>query len=202
MNNLVKQSLAGLRVLLVLTVITGVLYPLAVWTVGRVPGLQANAEGSVISRNGQAVGSGLIGVDPVAEDPANDPWFHNRPSALAKDPLGPGDPSSSLGSNKSAVNEDYDAVVAERRTLIAQREGVGEDRVPLDAVTASASGLDPQISPAYAELQVARVARVTGLPADRVRALVAEHTTGRGLGVLGDPAVTVLELNLAVRAEV
>ncbi|MCS7475234.1 K(+)-transporting ATPase subunit C [Umezawaea endophytica] len=200
MNNLVKQSLAGLRVLLVLTVITGVLYPLAVWGVSRVPGLQANAEGSITSRNGQAVGSSLIGVDPVAEDPANDPWFHTRPSALAKDPLGPGDPSSSLGSNKSAVNEDYDAVVAERRTLIARREGVAEDRVPQDAVTASASGLDPQISPAYAELQVARVARVTGLPVDEVRALVADHTTGRGLGVLGDPAVTVLDLNLAVRA--
>ncbi|PRY44934.1 K(+)-transporting ATPase subunit C [Umezawaea tangerina] len=200
MNNLVKQSLAGLRVLLVLTVVTGVLYPLAVWGVGRIPGLEANAEGSVITRNGQAVGSSLIGVDPVAADPANDPWFHNRPSALAKDPLGPGDPSSSLGSNKSAVNSDYDAVVAERRTLVARREGVAPDQVPSDAVTASASGLDPQISPAYAELQVARVARVTGLPVDRVRALVAEHTTGRGLGVLGDPAVDVLELNLAVQA--
>ena len=200
MNNLVKQSLAGLRILLVLTVLTGVLYPLAVWTIGRVPGLQANAEGSVITRDGQAVGSELIGVDLVASDPANDPWFHNRPSALAKDPLGPGDPSSSLASNKSAVNEDYDAVVAERRDAIAAREGVASEQVPADAVTASASGLDPQISPAYAELQVARVARVTGLSADKVRELVKDNTTGRGLGVLGDPAVNVLELNLAVQA--
>lgn len=200
MNNLVKQSLAGLRVLLVLTVITGVLYPLAVWGVSRIPGLHANAEGSIISQNGQAVGSSLIGVDPVAEDPANDPWFHNRPSALAKDPLGPGDPSLSLGSNKGATNEDYDAVVAQRRTLIAQREGVAEDQVPADAVTASASGLDPQISPAYADLQAARVAKVTGVPLDTVRKLVADNTTGRGLGVLGDPAVNVLELNLAVQA--
>jgi len=199
-NNLVKQSLAGLRVLLVLTVITGVLYPLAVWGISRIPGLQANAEGSVISRNGQAVGSSLIGVDPIAADPANDPWFHTRPSALAKDPLGPGDPSSSLGSNKSAVNEDYDAVVAERRDAIAAREGVTPDQVPADAVTASASGLDPQISPAYADLQVKRVARVTGLSEDAVRTLVADNTTGRGLGVLGDPAVDVLPLNLAVRA--
>jgi potassium-transporting ATPase KdpC subunit len=199
-KNLVKQSLAGLRVLLVLTVITGVLYPLAVWGVGRIPGLQANAEGSVITQNGQAVGSSLIGVDPVPADPANDPWFHNRPSALAKDPLGPGDPSSSLASNKGAVNEDYDAVVAERRTLIAQREGVSEDQVPQDAVTASASGLDPHISPAYAELQVKRVAQVNGLSEDEVRELVRDNTTGRGLGVLGDPVVTVLELNLAVQA--
>ncbi|MEO6082979.1 MAG: K(+)-transporting ATPase subunit C [Umezawaea sp.] len=200
MNNFVKQSLAGLRVLLVLTVVTGVLYPLAVWGVSRVPGLQANAEGSVITQNGQAVGSSLIGVDPVPADPANDPWFHNRPSALAKDPLGPGDPSSSLASNKGAVNEDYDAVVAERRTLIAQREGVAEDQVPQDAVTASASGLDPHISPAYAELQVKRVAQVNGLSEDEVRELVRDNTTGRGLGVLGDPVVTVLELNLAVQA--
>lgn len=199
-NNLLKQSLAGLRVLLVLTVITGVLYPLAVWGIGRVPGLQANAEGSIITRNGQAVGSALIGVDPVAEDPANDPWFHTRPSALAEGPLGPGDPSSSLGSNKSAVNEDYDAVVAERRAAVAAREGVAPEQVPADAVTASASGLDPQISPAYAALQVARVARVTGLSEAVVRDLVAAGTTGRGLGVLGDPAVNVLQVNLAVRA--
>lgn len=199
-NNLAKQSLAGLRVLLVLTVLTGILYPLAVWGVGRVPGLRANAEGSIISQDGQTVGSSLIGVDPVPADPANDPWFHTRPSALAEDPLGPGDPSSSLGSNKSAVNEDYDAVVAERRNAIAAREGVPPDQVPADAVTASASGLDPQISPAYADLQVKRVARVTGLPEHVVRALVADNTTGRGLGVLGDPAVNVLRLNLAVRA--
>jgi K+-transporting ATPase ATPase C chain len=195
-NNLVKQSLAGLRVLLVLTVLTGVLYPLAVWGVGRIPGLQANAEGSIITHNGQAVGSSLIGVDPVPSDPANDPWFHNRPSALAKDPLGPGDPSSSLASNKAATNPDYDAVVAQRRTLIAQREGVSEDQVPQDAVTASASGLDPQISPAYADLQAARVAKVTGVPPATVRELIAENTA-RGIG---EPAVTVLTLNLAVQA--
>jgi K+-transporting ATPase ATPase C chain len=195
-NNLVKQSLAGLRVLLVLTVVTGVLYPLAVWGVGRIPGLQAGAEGSIITRNGQAVGSSLIGVDPVAADPANDPWFHNRPSAGSKDPLGPGDPSTSGGSNKAATNSDYDAVVAERRTLVAHREGVGEDQVPQDAVTASASGLDPQISPAYAELQAARVARVTGVPPSVVRKLVEDNTV-RGIG---EPAVTVLTLNLAVQA--
>ena len=199
-NNFVKQALAGLRVLLVLTVLTGVLYPLAVWGISRVPGLHGNAEGSVITQHGRAVGSDLIGVDLVPADPAHDEWFHNRPSALAKDPLGPGDPSSSLAGNKASVNEDYDAVVGERRAAIAQREGVAPDRVPADAVTASGSGLDPHISPAYAELQVARVAQVNGLSEDEVRKLVEEHTTGRGLGVLGDPAVDVLELNLAVQA--
>jgi K+-transporting ATPase ATPase C chain len=199
-HNFVKQSLAGLRVLLVLTVITGILYPLAVWGVSRIPGLQGNAEGSVITQNGRAVGSSLIGVDPVPADPANDEWFHNRPSALAKDPLGPGDPSSSLASNKAAVNEDYAAVVGERRAAIARREGVAPEDVPQNAVTASASGLDPQISPAYAELQVRRVAKVNGLSEDKVRELVEDNTTGRGLGFLGDPAVNVLRLNLAVQA--
>jgi K+-transporting ATPase ATPase C chain len=197
---MVKQALAGLRILLVMTVITGILYPLAVWLVSRVPGLEANAEGSIVTQNGQAVGSELIGIDPQAQDPNHDPWFHNRPSALAKDPLGQGDPSSSGGSNKGAANEDYLAVVQERKDAIAKREGVDPDRVPADAVTASASGLDPQISPAYAELQVPRVARETGVPEDRVRQLVEDSTTSRGLGVLGDPAVNVLELNLAVQA--
>jgi K+-transporting ATPase ATPase C chain len=197
---MLKQTLAGLRILLVMTVIVGILYPLGVWLVSRIPGLESNAEGSIISQNGQAVGSQLIGVDPVAQDPNNDPWFHNRPSALAKDPLGPGDPSSSLASNKGMSNEDYLAVVQQREDLIAKRENVDPAQVPADAVTASASGLDPQISPAYAELQVPRVAKQTGVSEDRVRQLVADNTTGRGLGVLGDPGVNVLQLNLAVQA--
>lgn len=200
MTNFVKQAFAGLRLLLVLTVITGILYPLAVWGVSRIPGLQGNAEGSVISVNGAAVGSGLIGVDLVAADPNNDPWFHTRPSALSADPLGPADPSSSLASNKSALNPDYTAVVQERRNAIAAREGVSPDQVPQDAVTASASGLDPQISVAYADLQAARVAKVTGVPVDRVLQLISANTDGRGLGFLGEPGVNVLMLNLAVQA--
>jgi K+-transporting ATPase ATPase C chain len=199
-TNFVKQAFAGLRLLLVLTVITGILYPLAVWGVSRIPGLQGNAEGSVISVNGAAVGSGLIGVDLVAADPNNDPWFHTRPSALSADPLGPADPSSSLASNKSALNPDYTAVVQERRNAIAAREGVSPDQVPQDAVTASASGLDPQISVAYADLQAARVAKVTGVPVDRVLQLISANTDGRGLGFLGEPGVNVLMLNLAVQA--
>ncbi|GLZ42983.1 K(+)-transporting ATPase subunit C [Actinokineospora sp. NBRC 105648] len=201
MTQLFKQSAAGLRMLLLLTVITGVLYPLAVWTVSRLPGLEANAEGSVVTVNGTAVGSELIGRDPVASDPANDPWFHNRPSAGSTDALGPGDPKTSGGSNKATGNADLVAKVQERVDLIAKREGVDPAKVPADAVTASASGLDPDISPAYAELQVPRVARVRGLTEDRVRALVAEHTSGRGLGFVGEPTVNVLGLNLAVKAQ-
>src|SRR4051794_39002312 len=124
MKILLKQTAAGLRVLLVMTVLLGVIYPLGVWAVSRIPGLQNNAEGSVITQNGQAVGSSLIGVDPVAADPANDPWFHNRPSAGAKDVLGPGDPSTSGPSNKGPYNQDLVDAINQRKELIAQREGV------------------------------------------------------------------------------
>jgi K+-transporting ATPase ATPase C chain len=200
MNSLIKQSLAGLRILLVLTVLTGILYPLAVWGVSRLPGLQSRAEGSIIESGGKAVGSELIGINPVAANPARDPWFHTRPSATAEDALGPGDPSTSAGSNQAADNADLVALIQERTDAIAQREQVDPALIPADAVTASASGLDPHISPAYAGLQVARVARENGLSEARVRELVAAHTTGRGLGVLGAPAVNVLALNLAVHA--
>jgi potassium-transporting ATPase KdpC subunit len=208
MNSLGRQTLAGLRILVVLTVITGVLYPFGVWLVSRLPGLQANAEGSVVTVDGTAVGSDLIGIDPVAKDPAHDPWFHTRPSAVALDRdgdgapdlLGPADPSISGGSNKGGFDDDLMAAIQSRKDTIAQREGVDPARVPPDAVTASGSGLDPAISPAYAELQVPRVARENGLSEDRVRALVADSTTGRGLGILGEPTVNVLTLNVAVRA--
>jgi K+-transporting ATPase ATPase C chain len=191
-----KQLLAGLRILLVMTVILGIVYPLGVWVVSRIPGLESNAEGSIITQDGTAVGSELIGVDPVAQDPNHDPWFHNRPSAGSKDPLGPGDPSTSGGSNKGAANEDYITVVKERQDAIAKREGVALSQVPADAVTSSASGLDPQISPAYAQLQTPRVARENGLTEDQVKQLVEQNTT-QGVG---DPGVNVLKLNLAVQA--
>src|SRR5947207_2061558 len=95
-----KQTLAGLRMLLVLTVITGILYPLGVWVVSRVPGLESNAEGSMVTVNGQVVGSDLIGIDPVAKDPDHDPSFHNRPSAV---------------SNKGAFDPDLVAAVKQRQ---------------------------------------------------------------------------------------
>lgn len=208
MNSFGRQTIAALRMTVVLTVLLGILYPLGVWLVSRLPGLQANAEGSVVTVDGRNVGSDLIGIDPVATDPNNDPWFHNRPSGVAQDldgdgaadVLGPADPSISGGSNKGAFNEDLVAAIQQRRDIIAKREGVDPAKVPADAVTASASGLDPAISEAYAELQVPRVARVTGLPEDQIRALVEDNTDGGGLGVLGDPGVNVLKLNLAVQA--
>jgi K+-transporting ATPase ATPase C chain len=190
-----KQLLAGLRILVVMTVLLGILYPLGVWLVSRIPGLESNAEGSIVQANGQAVGSDLIGVDPVAKDPNHDPWFHTRPSAGSSEPLGPGTPSTSGGSNKGTSNQDLLALHQQRRDLIAKRERVDQSRIPQDAVMASGSGLDPQISPAYAELQVPRVARENGLPEDLVRRLVAAATT-QGIA---DPGVNVLKLNIAVQ---
>ncbi|NYI86949.1 K+-transporting ATPase ATPase C chain [Amycolatopsis endophytica] len=188
-KTLLKQTGAGLRVLLVFTVLLGVVYPLGVWAVSRIPGLHDNAEGSLVTVNGQVVGSSLIGIDPVAADPAHDPYFHTRPSATD-------DPSVSGGSNQGGFSEDLLAEIGERKAAIAQREGVAPDAVPADAVTASASSLDPTISVAYADLQVARVARNTGLAEERVRQLVGANTTGHGIGI---PGVNVLRLNLAVQ---
>jgi K+-transporting ATPase ATPase C chain len=193
MKSLINQGLAGLRVLLVLTVITGILYPFGVWAVSRIPGLHDNAEGSLITVNGQVVGSELIGIDPVAKDPDHDPWFHTRPSATA-------DASTSGGSNKGSFNEDLVAVIQQRKDAIAKREGVDPSTIPADAVTASGSGRDPHISQAYALLQAPRVARENNVPLQRIQQLIDENTTGRGLGFLGDSGVNVLRLNLAVMA--
>jgi K+-transporting ATPase ATPase C chain len=197
MNSLGKQTLAGLRILVVLTVLLGIIYPLGVWVVSRIPGLEANAEGSQVTVDGTTVGSSLIGIDPVAKDPNNDPWFHNRPSASSSDDngLGPADASTSGGSNQGGFSTDLQTVVKARKEIIAKREGVPESRVPVDAVTASGSGLDPAISPAYADLQAARVARVNGLSENKIRQLIDENTS-RGIG---DPGVNVLKLNIAVQ---
>lgn len=194
-RTLLRQTLAGLRLLLVLTVVLGVGYPLAIWGVARLPGLQNNAEGSQIVVDGHAIGSSLIGIDPVPADPAHDPYFHTRPSSSAEGNLGPGDPATSGGSNQGGASDDLRTAVEERRAAIATRDRVAPAQIPADAVTASGSGVDPHISPAYAELQVPRVARVTGVPEPAVRRLVAEHTSG---GLLNERVVSVTDLNAAV----
>jgi K+-transporting ATPase ATPase C chain len=202
-KSLLRQTAAGLRILLVFTVLTGIAYPTAVWAVGRLPGLHSQAEGSIVSYNGQSVGSSLIGtdlVDPNAKtDPTNDRYFHVRPTALSSDPLGVGEPSSSAPSNLSQDSAVLAKLVATRQALIAKRENVAVSQIPADAVTASGSGLDPGISLAYAQLQASRVARVNGLSLATVQSLISANTTGRGLGVLGDPSVNVLELNVAIQ---
>ena len=187
-----RQAATGLRALVVFTVLAGILFPLGTWAITRLPGFSASAEGSVVyAEDGTPTGSSLIGIDPVAAGP--DPYFHTRPSASLTETT-----AVSGGSNLGTFSRELLAAIDRRKQQIAAREGVPESAVPADAVTASASGLDPDISPAYAALQVPRVARVTGLPVARVRQLVAGATDGRVLGFLGEPTVNVTELNLAV----
>ncbi|MCZ4556589.1 potassium-transporting ATPase subunit C [Rhodococcus maanshanensis] len=300
----IRQHLAALRALVVLTVITGIAYPLVVWLVASLPGLHDNAEGSIIQVNGQAVGSALIGQSFTDSDGNPLPQYvQPRPSAAGDgyDPTATG--ASNLGPEsvrdilpdpaliaQGATPEDAGfkagllTLVCSRSRSVGELEGVdgsrpfctpggvgavlsvigprdqggnvvhptrvvsvneqcstdkstpvtpfigaydgvrvecaefGEDYsigqivpirgdapatpvVPADAVTASGSGLDPHISPAYADLQAARVARTRGISVDQVRSVIDDHGDGRGLGFLGEPRVNVLELNLALDAE-
>lgn len=184
----------ALRAMLVLTVILGVGYPLLVTGLGRL--MPARADGSLVTdAAGTVVGSALIGQAFTDADGAPLPrYFQSRPSAA-----GDGyDAAASSGSNLGPENPDLIAAVEERRAAVADLEGVDPAAVPADAVTASGSGLDPQISPAYAELQVPRVAAERGLPEGEVRDLVTAATTGPDLGFLGQAGVNVLELNLAL----
>ncbi|MGC0364662.1 K+-transporting ATPase ATPase C chain [Rhodococcus sp. 27YEA15] len=194
-----KQAWAGLLVLIALTAVLGVLYPAAVWGVSRIS--SGSAEGSsLVDSSGCVVGSAWIGVDPQVASGQNDPYFHSRVvgSVTDGDPFTPGDPAAALPSNLGPSNPTLADFVEQRRAAIAAREGVDPSAVPVDAVTGSGSGIDPQISPAYAELQVRRVAANNGLPESQVRELVAEHTDGRQLGFLGEERVNVLALNLAL----
>ncbi|MGV0157202.1 potassium-transporting ATPase subunit C [Rhodococcus sp. GB-02] len=194
-----KQVWAGLLVLLALTIVLGVIYPAAVWGVSRIS--SGSAEGSpVTDAAGCVVGSAWVGVDPQVAEGQQDPFFHNRVvgSVSDEDAFATGDPAAALPSNQGPSSEILAGFIIERRAAIAAREGVDPTSVPVDAVTGSGSGIDPHISPAYAELQVARVAANNGISEDKVRDLVAEHTDGRQLGFLGAERVNVLELNLAL----
>ncbi|MBJ7340701.1 potassium-transporting ATPase subunit C [Mycolicibacterium sp.] len=296
-SNLIRQHWAALRALLVLTVITGIAYPLVVWAIAQLPGLDHRAQGSIITVGGKPVGSSLIGQSFT--DASGNPlpqYFQSRPSAAGDgyDPLAtsasnlgpedvvdtPADPaqvaagtdpadagykaslltlvcSRSLaigtlegvdGSRPFCTGDGVGAVLSvigprdaqgnvvrptrvvslnqpcttTKTPFLAAYEGVkvecakyGEDyavgqivpirgaapaqpAVPADAVTASGSGLDPNISPAYADIQVGRVAKARGITADDVRNLLADNTYGRDLGFMGEPRVNVLELNLAL----
>jgi K+-transporting ATPase ATPase C chain len=175
--------------LVVLTMLTGAVYPGVITALAQLF-FPEQAQGSLVVKDGAVVGSSLIG-QPFA-DPAH---FWGRPSATAPKPY---DASASSGSNLGPTNPDFLASVKDRAE--AMRREHGEGPVPVELVTASGSGLDPHISPAAAFYQVSRVAKATGLDDKVVRQLVAQHVEGRQFGLLGEPRVSVLGLNLALDA--
>jgi K+-transporting ATPase ATPase C chain len=197
---MLREIRPAIIILVVLTLITGLAYPLAMTAIAGVI-FPKQAEGSLIERDGKVVGSALIG-----QEFKDDKYFHGRPSATtAPDPAdatktvpAPYNAANSGGANlgptsnalNDRVQEDLDKLKAENSSV----------PVPIDLVTTSASGLDPDISPEGALFQVPRVAKARKLPEDRVRQLVADNTRGRLGGLLGEPRVNVLELNLALDA--
>jgi len=190
-----RQLMAAVRAMLVATVALGLLYPLAMTGLAQViaPG---RADGSHVVSEGTLVGSSLIGQSFTAADGSPLPqYFQSRPSASDYDGTASG------GSNLGPNSAELVASVEERRAAVAEFNGVPESQVPADAVTASASGLDPDVSPEYAAIQVARVAADRGVSEADVARLVADATSGRDLGFIGEPTVNVLELNLALDRE-
>ncbi len=191
------QCVVGLSILLAMTLILGAGYPALVWAVSRVG--STSAEGSqVTDAGGCAVGSSLIGVDPRVQAGQPDKYLHARVLGSVDDPMAPGDPSASAASNQGPGSDKLAGWIDARRLIIATREGVTPAQVPPDAVTGSGSGLDPDISQAYAELQVPRIARENQISQERVRALIKAHTDGRQLGFLGQPGVNVLQVNVGL----
>jgi potassium-transporting ATPase KdpC subunit len=192
MNTLRRQLAPAVVAFLAFTLVTGLAYPLVVTGIAQVA-FPTPADGSLVERHGRVVGSRLVG-QPFA----GDRYFHPRPSAA-----GDGyDAMASSASNLGPTNPALLLAVRQRVGAYRRENGLAAGQiVPVDAVTASASGLDPDISVANARLQAARVARARGLRVSEVLSLVGRHTSGRSLGFLGEPAVNVLELNLALDGE-
>ena len=195
---MLQQIRPAIVLVIALTVITGLAYPLAMTGIAGVL-FPSQAQGSLIERDGKVVGSVLIGQDFTSEG-----YFHARPSATtAPDPQ---DSTKTVPVPYNAANSGGSNLGPTNKALIERVQGDLEKlkqenpsaQVPTDLVTTSGSGLDPHISPEAALFQVPRVAKARSIPEDRVRQLVQEHTEGRFLGLLGEPRVNVLELNLAV----
>ena len=189
-----RQYGVGLRALLIFTVVLGIAYPLVVTGIGQLAFAGAS-NGSTVTSQGKVVGSALIGQSFT--DKKGNPlpqWFQSRPSAAGNSYDG----GASSGSNLGPNNPELLKAVKERQQTIEKTDGVSADQIPADAVTASGSGLDPHISPAYALLQVDAVAKARGISADAVRRLVEANTQQRDLGYLGEPTVNVLRLNIAL----
>ena len=187
-----QNAVRALRATIVLALLTGLAYPLVMTGVAQVA-MPGKADGSMVEVDGQVVGSSMIGQLWEGEE-----WFHSRPSAIDYDA------STSSGSNLGPTSQELADQVAERATAVLALEGPYTDGltvadIPVDLLTASASGLDPDISVAAAEFQAPRIAQVHGLTMERVSQLIDDHTATRVLGILGAPRVNVLELNLALR---
>ncbi|MFZ3598422.1 potassium-transporting ATPase subunit C [Streptomyces sp. BH104] len=210
MNNSVRNTgrllWAGLRALLVLTVVCGVLYPLAVTGVAQAA-FHDKANGSEITSGGKVVGSSLIGQTYLTQDGKPDlNWFQPRPSnGLGENSVNTqyklilSGATNLAGDNKELVKQVESAKAAVVKDNSTATYKVKASDVPADAVTSSGSGLDPAISPEYADLQVHRIAERNHLSAARVQKLVDAHKDGRDLGFMGEPRVNVLELNVALR---
>jgi potassium-transporting ATPase KdpC subunit len=184
-----RALLIALRMVAVTIVITGVVYPLAVWALSSLA-FPAQAAGSLLTSNGRVVGSALIG-----QGFTSDRYFHPRPSSA-----GTGyDATASSASNLGPTSRQLISAVGTRVADIVRTDpGAAKGRIPVDMVTASGSGLDPDVSPDNAYLQAARVAAARGLSESQVRDLVTSHVVGRTFGILGEPRVNVLEINLAL----
>ena len=198
--SLVRQHIAAFRMLLAFTVLCGIVYPVLMWGVAQV-GFKNQADGSLVSYKGQVVGSSLLCQEFT--DAKGNPlpkYFQPRPSNAtsgAKNDYGC-DAGYSGAANLGPNNSTLVTTVKQLKAQVAAFNHVPQSEVPPDAVTSSGSGLDPDISPQYADIQVARVAAARHLPASEVQALVDKYTQGRNLGFLGEPRVDVLTLNIAL----
>lgn|SRR5487761_2118378 len=189
MMGIIRQYITALRFLIGITLIVGVLYPVAIYGVGQVT-MKHQAQGSFVTSKGQIVGSSLLGQNFIGPN-----WFHPRLSAAGKDgydALSSG--ATNAGPNEPSLLKSIDA----QRAAVAKENDVQPSQVPSDAVTTSASGLDPDISPAYAYLQAARVAGARHVSVSAVNALVQQKIQPRLFGFLGEPRVNVLQLNIAL----
>jgi len=187
--NILKQLYPAFAMTIILTVITGVIYPLAVTGIANVI-FKEKAQGSLIVKDGKVIGSSLIGQKFQGEG-----YFHSRPSAAGTNGY---DGTSSAGTNLGPTSKKLtDSVKSKAEALKTENANAP---IPIDLVTSSASGLDPHITPAAAEFQIPRIARERSIAENEVKKLVEQHTEGRQLGVLGEPRVNVLELNLALNA--
>ncbi len=201
--SIVRQHIAAFRLLLVFTVLTGIIYPVFMWGVAQ-GAFHNQANGSLVSYHGRVVGSSLLCQEFV--DAKGNPlpqYFQPRPSAAINPAANPKhdfgcDPTFSSASNYGPNNPAFITLIKQRQTQIAAFDHVKISQIPADAVTASGSGLDPDISPANAAIQVNRVAAARHISPAAVRALVSQYTTGRTLGFLGEPVVNVLLLNRAL----